>query len=72
MARPMCKRNRACAAEGVPMNSSAKFRRVLPFVVILGLFSFSASWGADGPTSQTPPIDASLPKVTETATFALG
>ncbi len=54
------------------MNSSANLRRILPFVLILGLFSFSASGGGTDPLSQTPPIDASLPKVTETATFALG
>jgi|GEM_PF-5346064 len=54
------------------MNSSAKIRRILPFFLLLGFFSLSASWGADGPPSKTPPIDASLPKVTETATFALG
>jgi hypothetical protein len=54
------------------MNTPAKIRRILPFVLILDLFSFSASRGASGPPSQTPLIDASLPKVTETATFALG
>ncbi len=54
------------------MHSSEKRLLVVPFVAILGLFPFSASWGAGGPPSKTPPIDASLPKVTETATFALG
>ena len=34
------------------MNSSAKRRRILPFVVILGLLSFSAPGGGDGPPSQ--------------------
>ena len=34
------------------MNSSAKRRRILSFVVILGLFSFSASGGAGDPLSQ--------------------
>jgi len=34
------------------MNSSAKRRRILPFVVILGLFSFSVSGGAGGPPFQ--------------------
>jgi hypothetical protein len=54
------------------MRSSAKRVLVVPFVAILGLFPFSASRGAGGPPSRTPPIDASLPNGTETATFALG
>lgn len=48
------------------MNSSIKRYLVPPFVVILGLLFFSASGTA------MPPIDASLPYITETATFALG
>jgi hypothetical protein len=34
------------------MDSSAKFRRILPFFLLLVLFSLSASWGADDPPSQ--------------------
>jgi hypothetical protein len=50
------------------MDSSLKRFLFLPFVVILGLLLFSAPGGG----GEIPPIDASLPAVTETAAFALG
>ncbi len=67
------------------MHPSARIRFIVPFVAILGLFSLFASEGSGDPHPKgkgdpmvilrgtaTPLVDAFVPKVTETATFALG
>jgi hypothetical protein len=74
-------------SEGTAVDSPFKRYIVLPFVLTLGLWLFQVSVdsgseetamtsklgnGTARRSAAIPPIDASLPGVTETATFALG